>query len=656
MVTATHQEIPVDLPAPLAAWAKARPPEAWERAGEALALSRELGLPDEVALAALTLEEDTGDDPWVAEARRLRDLAAQAEDERATLVLSSAEEPTALFVLLIHALLRLRRLKTAPEVERRAGARAAFDLYAPLANRLGLGRIKWELEDLGLRYAEPQVYADIARRLEERRTDREAYIARVVAELTEALREAGIPAQVSGRPKHIYSIWRKMQRKHKRFEELFDVRAVRVLVDTVDQCYAALSVVHARWPFIPGEYDDYIAAPKANRYQSLHTAVIGPGGKTLEVQIRTHEMHAHAELGVAAHWRYKEGARAAEGLEQRIQQLRARLRGEPEPEAPGPVHVLTPKGEVIALPPGATPLDFAYRIHTEVGHRTRGAKVDGRIVPLNTPLKSGQRVELVLARESAPSRDWLRPENGYLTTARARAKVRQWFKQQLRSEHVLAGREALARELAGEAAPPHDALAAAARRCNLRDVDDLYAAVGRGELGVRQVANLLRRPPEAEDALPTQGAAPAPEAGRGLVVLGVSDLLTRLAGCCRPLPGDPVRGYISQGRGVTVHRADCPNLARLDPERLVDVAWGEADRRLPADIVVRAQDRAGLLRDVSSVLAALDINVLGANTHSDRRTREAHLRLTLEVADREQLDRALARLAQIPDVLEARRA
>ena len=655
MVTATRQHIPVDLPAPLAAWAEARPPEARERAAEALALSRELGLPDEVALAALTLDEASGDAPLVAEARRLRDLAAQAEDERATLVLSSAEEPAALFVLLIHALLWLRHLKTAPEDERRAGAEAAFGLYAPLANRLGLGRIKWELEDLALRYAEPQAYADIARRLEERRADREAYIARVVAELTETLHEAGIPAQVSGRPKHIYSIWRKMQRKHKRFEELFDVRAVRVLVDTVDQCYAALSVVHARWPFIPGEYDDYIAAPKANRYQSLHTAVIGPEGKTLEVQIRTHEMHAHAELGVAAHWRYKEGARAAEGLEQRIQQLRARLRGEPEPEAPGPVHVLTPKGEVIALPAGATPLDFAYRIHTEVGHRTRGAKVDGRITPLNTPLKSGQRVELVLAREPAPSRDWLRPEGGYLTTARARAKVRQWFKQQLRAEHILAGREALARELAGEPPAP-ETLAEAARRYNFRDVDDLYAAVGRGELGVRQVANLLCRPPETADAIATRAPSALPEGGRGLVVLGVSDLLTRLAGCCRPLPGDPVRGYISQGRGVTVHRADCPNLARLDPERLVDVAWGEPDRSLPADVIVRAQDRAGLLRDVSSVLAALDINVLGANTHSDRRTQEAHLRLTLEVAGREQLDQALARLAQIPDVLEARRA
>jgi len=654
MVTATRQESPIELPAPLAAWAEARPPQAREQAAQALALSRELGLSDAVALAALALDDETRDDPLLAEARRLRALAAHAEHDRATLVLSSAEEAGALFVLLIHALLELRRLKSAPEAERRAAAQTAFDFYAPLANRLGLGRIKWELEDLALRYAHPRDYADIARRLEERRADREAYIRRVMDELHAALAEAGIPAQVSGRPKHIYSIWRKMQRKNKRFEELFDVRAVRVLVDTVDQCYAALSVVHARWPFIPGEYDDYIAAPKANRYQSLHTAVVGPEGKTLEVQIRTHEMHAHAELGVAAHWRYKEGARAAEGLERRIQQLRARLRGEAEPETAGPVHVLTPKGEVIALPPGATPLDFAYRIHTEVGHRTRGAKVDGRITPLNTPLKSGQRVELVLAREPAPSRDWLRPENGYLTTARARAKVRHWFKRQLREEHILAGREALARELA-EASPSEEALTEAARRYNLRDVDDLYAAIGRGELGVRQVANLLRRPPAEDDAVAPHPPSGPSEAGRGLVVLGVGDLLTRLAGCCRPLPGDPVRGYISQGRGVVVHRADCPNLARLDAERQVEVAWGEPDRRLPADVLVRAQDRPGLLRDIASVLAAQDINLLGANTHTDRRTREAHMRLTLEVADRGQLDRALARLTHIPDVLEARR-
>ncbi len=627
---------------------------------ELQALAAELHLPDTVAPAAAALAAELplseGARTLREEALRLAQLAAQAEADAADLVLASVREPLALFVLLLHALVHLRHLKHAPEDQRRAAAAQAFALYAPLANRLGLGRIKWELEDLALRYTEPAAYADIARRLEERRADREAYIARVVQTLGAALQEAGIPAQISGRPKHIYSIWRKMQRKNKRFEELFDVRAVRVLVDTVDQCYAALSVVHARWPFIPGEYDDYIAAPKANRYQSLHTAVIGPEGKTLEVQIRTHEMHAHAELGVAAHWRYKEGGGAGLALERRIQQLRARLAGEAEEPEAGPVHVLTPKGEVIVLPPGATPLDFAYRIHTEVGHRTRGAKVDGRMVPLNTPLQSGQQVELILAKAPAPSRDWLRPENGYLVTARARAKVRQWFKQQLRAEHVAAGREALARALAGTV-PEEGRLQAVAQRYNLARVEDLYAAVGRGELGVRSVANALReRPPaEAPEPLPERSAPVQPQARGTVVVLGVTDLLTRLAGCCRPLPGDPVRGYISQGRGITVHRADCPTLARLDPERLVAVEWGREQGRFQADVALRALDRAGLLRDVSSVLAALEINVLAANTHTDRRSREAHMRLTLELADREQLDRALARLAQIPGVLEARR-
>ncbi len=644
-------------------------PEVWrERFGEAavreaLGLVHRHHLPERIALAALVSTaggEQDGDpmiQPLLQESHRLAALAAQAEGDRAALVISAVNDPEALFVLLIAAVLRLHALKDAPDESRRAEAEAVFALHAPLANRLGLGQLKWTLEDLALRYAEPEAYREIARRLEERRADREAYIQRVMTELREALEEAGIPAQISGRPKHIYSIWRKMQRKNKRFEELFDVRAVRVLVDTVDQCYAALSVVHARWPFIPGEYDDYIAAPKANDYQSLHTAVVGPEGKTVEVQIRTHEMHAHAELGVAAHWRYKEGAAAAAGLERRIEQLRARLAGGPAPEGEGPVHVLTPKGEVIALPSGATPLDFAYRIHTEVGHRTRGAKVDGRMVPLSTPLRSGQRVELILTKEPAPSRDWLRPENGYLATSRARAKVRAWFKRQLRDEHRRAGREALVREL-GES-PAAEALATVARRHNFTDPDDLYAAVGRGELGVRQVANALRRLAEPEDdhAPPLPETAPPREGGeppRGVIVLGVTDLLTRLAGCCRPLPGDPVRGYISRGRGVTVHRADCPNLRRLDPERLVEVSWGEAYGTFQADIDVRAVDRAGLLRDLTSILAAQDINVLAAHTHTDRR-REAHLRLTLELSDRDQLQRVLPRLAAIPAVMDVRR-
>ncbi len=587
-------------------------------------------------------------------------------EARQMLLLSVVEDLRVVFILLADRLALMRGIKQEPREVQIARATETQTIYAPLANRLGIGRIKWELEDLAFRYLEPELYKDIAGKLEARRVDREQFIAAAVAQLKGALAAADIPAEVYGRPKHIYSIWRKMQHKDKAFHELYDVRALRVMAEDVEACYAALGVVHALWQYIPGEYDDYIAAPKANMYQSLHTAVIGPGDQTLEVQIRTRDMHQHAELGVAAHWRYKEGGKRDPGLERRIERIRQLLSGEEgavatvAAQGEDTIYVLTPKGNVVELPRSATPLDFAYRVHTEVGHRCRGAKVNGKMVPLTTALESGQEVEVITAREAAPSRDWLIPHLGYLKTGAARAKVRQWFKKQFRDEDITTGKTLLSRELTRAGIDKWD-LEPIARRFNFNNADDLYAAVGRGEVGPHQAVNAWKEAhPVEEEPEPPALKHTAPVQGRGdIVVLGVGDLMTNMARCCQPVPGDDIVGYITRGRGITVHRRDCTNLRRLvkeNPDRVVEVSWGHlADSRYEVDIEIDALDRSGLLRDVTSVLSAENINVFRANTHTNKKTQEARMRLSVEVHGHQQLQRALQKLNQIRNVMAAHR-
>ena len=588
------------------------------------------------------------------------------------LLLAIAEDLRVILIRLAQQLVLLRSLKKAPEDRRRVIARETLDIYAPLANRLGIWQVKWELEDLSFRYLEPERYREIARRLDERRGNRERYIAEVVGRLRAALAAEGIGAEVTGRPKHIFSIWRKMQAKGLDFHELFDVRAVRVLVESVKDCYAALGVVHGLWPHVPKEFDDYIANPKGNSYQSLHTAVVGPGGRALEVQIRTHAMHRHAELGVAAHWQYKEGGRLDPAFADKVAWIRQLL--EPREEATDGsdflerfktevfhdrVYVLTPRGQVIDLPRGATPLDFAYAVHSEVGHRCRGAKVGGSIVPLTYELRNGNQVEILTTRQGGPSRDWLNQSLGFLKTSRARAKVRQWFKQQDYDKSVAAGRDQLERELrrlgVGEVN-----LERLAQRLRLGRVDDLCAAVGRGEVGPSQIAGALQEEVLPAQPLPERRPKPTPVPGTGdITIEGIGNLMTHLARCCKPVPPDPITGYITQGRGVSIHRQDCPNalrLAAVDGARVIDVSWSSGTvSTYPVDIQVDAYDRQGLLRDISLVLANEKLNVIGVNTYSDRETSVAHMRLTVEVPDAGKLARVLSRLGQLHNVIDVRR-
>jgi GTP pyrophosphokinase len=590
------------------------------------------------------------------------------------LLLALAQDLRVVLIRLAARLQEMRTLRHLPEARRRHVARETLDIYAPLANRLGIWQVKWELEDLAFRYLEPERYQSIARQLDERRADREAFMGDVVGRLKQALAREGVQAEVTGRPKHIYSIFRKMQRKGVGFHQLFDVRAVRVLTETVKDCYAALGVVHGMWPHIPREFDDYIANPKGNDYRSLHTAVVGPSGKTLEVQIRTHEMHRHAELGVAAHWRYKEGGRHDPTLEVKISWLRQLLEPREDPQEAQDfldrfknevfhdrVYVLSPKGKVLDLPKGATPLDFAYAIHTEIGHRCRGAKVGGNIVPLTYELQNGDQVEILTARHGQPSRDWLNPYLGYLQTARARAKARLWFKQQDIENTLSAGRDIVGKELRRLGVGDIN-LEKLARRLRFDRVEELLAAAGRGDVGPVQIAGAVR-----EDLLPAPAPAPAlrPRAPRhagmagGIVIEGVGNLLTQLARCCRPAPPDPITGYITQGRGVTIHRRDCPNALRLgaqDRSRLIDVSWSTSPgATYPVDVEVEAYDRQGLLRDITLLLAEEKVNVVGINLQTERDTRVARMSITVEVPDVGKLSRILSRLNQLPNVIDVRR-
>ncbi|MFO1407320.1 MAG: bifunctional (p)ppGpp synthetase/guanosine-3',5'-bis(diphosphate) 3'-pyrophosphohydrolase [Steroidobacteraceae bacterium] len=596
----------------------------------------------------------------------------QAEGLR-KLLLALASDVRLVLLRLALQLVRLRHLKEAPPEEQNRAALETREIYAPLANRLGIWQLKWELEDLAFRYLEPGEYKRIAGWLKSKRAERERWIEDVKAQLGAELARAGIAGEVTGRPKHIYSIWRKMQRKHLAFEQVMDVLAVRVQVETVAECYAALGIVHGLWTYIPGEFDDYIATPKENDYRSLHTAVIGPGRLPLEVQIRTREMHEHAELGVAAHWQYKEGARAGSGLHQKINWLRQLL--EPaartglEPDLldglqaeifEDRVYALSPKGEVVDLPRGATPLDYAYQVHTDLGHRCRGAKVNGRMVSLNHALANGDTVEIITARQPNPSRDWLVPALGFLASPRNRAKVRSWFRRLDEGQNREQGRALFDREmerLGVRSLPLPEIL----RELGLEDADALYVGLGEGELTIAQVAGAIQRlqhdrePPRA----PRTPRAATGGAG-GMVVDGVGDLMSTIARCCRPVPPEPITGYITLGRGVSIHRADCPNLLRMrdrEPQRVLAVDWGRTspERTFPVAIRVEAFDRRGLVRDISSVLADEHISIETMNTVTNPAENTATVDLTVTVHGIEELSRLLGRFAGLPNVIRATR-
>jgi GTP pyrophosphokinase len=603
-----------------------------------------------------------------------RDARLQAEALR-KMLLAMVQDIRVVLLRLASRTQTLRYLASAPAAQRREIARETLDIYAPLANRLGIWQLKWELEDLSFRYLEPELYKKIAGWLDERRTEREAFIAAAREQLGRALAAAGVAAEIAGRPKHIYSIYTKMQAKTLDFEQVHDVRALRVLVGEVKDCYAALGVVHDLWTPIPQQFDDYISRPKENAYRSLHTAVMAGDGRPLEVQIRTYEMHREAELGVAAHWRYKEGvrraARAAKGdaLDEHIAWLRQMLAWRDEivdasdwleqskhAALDDTVYALTPQGRVVDLPKGATPVDFAYALHTDLGHHCRGAKVNGAMVPLNTPLANGDRVEIVAAKQGGPSRDWLNPELGYIASSRARNKVRQWFNREEMQDTIAAGRAAVERELQreGRKAASLDELAA---RLGFEQPEDLFAAVAREEVGPRQIQGALRgeapEAPQATAAVRPSRALPT----SGILIVGVDRLLTQLARCCKPVPPDRIAGYVTKGRGVSIHRRDCPSLARLlarAPERRIAADWGEqANRAFPADVVVQATDRQGLLRDLTEVLSREKVNITSMNTHT--RHSIASMQFTVEVDDAGHLQRALALLRDVRGVMAATR-
>jgi GTP pyrophosphokinase len=597
-------------------------------------------------------------------------------------------------VLLARQLAQLRAAGKLPEAERKALARLTRDIHAPLANRLGIWQLKWELEDLAFRHLEPQTFQQIARWLDEKRGGRERYIEQVKRTLGDALKAQGIEADVAGRPKHITSIWKKMQKKGVPIDELYDLRAVRVLVKDIPACYAALGIVHALWVPIPSEFDDYIARPKRNDYRSLHTAVIGPEGKTLEVQIRTEDMHAQAELGVAAHWRYKEGrsAPADAGMDRKIEWMRKLLDGGRDDSEGAEeslhsaldselvedrIYTLTPQGDVVDLPNGATPLDFAYHVHTMVGHRCRGAKVDGRIVPLDYKLRTGQRIEILTAKTAEPRRDWLLAANGFLASGRSRDKVRAWFHKLDRARNLQAGREMLDKDLR-RMSLLHADLAPVLSKFNAANVDELYVHVALGDVSPHQIGRALldheRAQQEAAQASTgdaikaraqtqqkhdTPRAAPKrAQSDSAFTVVGVGNLLVQIARCCQPLPGEAIAGYLTRARGVSVHRADCAAFLRLSaeqPQRVLSVEWGRTAGSHVANVVVEAVDRRWLLKDVSNLIAQDDAHVISINTDAMGGSR-VRLRMQLRVRDHDQLARLLGRIDSLSGVEEVRRA
>lgn len=621
-------------------------------------------------MAAINAIQNTSEEPVLGQRE------AQVDNLRKMLV-SVIDDVRVALIKLAERTAAIRAVKDAPESKRIKVAREVFNIYGPLAHRLGIGHLKWELEDVAFRYLEPLAYQKIATLLDEKRLARQDYIANVVKTITNELESSGIECEVNGRAKHIYSIWRKMKRKNIEFSQVYDVRAVRILVPTLRDCYAALGIIHSLWRHIPNEFDDYIANPKENGYQSLHTAVIGPGGKGMEVQIRTQEMHEDAELGVCAHWKYKGTDTIAkdQAYEQKIAWLRQVVEWHEEigdlPELmtdlrsdinPDRIYIFTPDGHVVDLPPSATPIDFAYRVHTEIGHRTRGAKVNGRIVPLTYQLKTGEQVEILTAKEGRPSRDWMNQDSGYINTARARAKVAHWFKLQAKDTNQEEGRQLLMREL-DRLDLVRQPLAGVAKAMNMKTTGDLFAGIGAGDIRLGQVVRYIVRQADIkqpQQELPLVKPSIKTSKNDDITIQGVGHLLTQIATCCKPVPGDDISGYVTVGRGVSVHRQDCENLMHLEmmePQRIIAVNWGgKVSQIYPVDVDISAYDRTGLLRDVSLVLADSGVNVVAVNTKSEQKDHLAHMQITVEIDSLSKLGRVLNKLNQLPNVLTVRRA
>ena len=589
------------------------------------------------------------------------------------MLLIAADDPRVLLIKLADRLHNMRTLKAIQDLARRRRiAQETLDIFVPLANRLGIYAVKWELEDLAFRYVDPKAYHEIARSLDKRREVRDRQIKVFVKTIQDALVQEGITnAEVAGRSKHIYSIYRKMQRKDLPFDEIYDVRAIRIIVDTIPQCYHVLGIVHNLWRPAPTGFDDYIAAPKGNSYQSLHTDVIPPDGKSLEIQIRTHEMHQVAERGIASHWMYKEGGRTQdERLQEKVLWLKSLLSssaGQDDPEAfvdamktdvlQEQVYVFTPMGQAIALKMGATPIDFAYAVHTEVGHRCRGAQVNGRLVPLNHKLQTGDQVKILTTKRGGPSRDWLNDDMEYVVTSRARQKIHQWFRRQAREQNIERGRGLVEKELRRLSLDfkPHQV----AQMFRKDNPDEFLARVGAGDVQpstvVARLADLAKKD-EDDWGLPPAEPQPLPMLGTGIRVKDVGDLLTTLARCCNPVTGDEIIGYVTRGRGVTIHRKDCPNILRTtEQERLIQVSWGQDAVTYPVRVLIRAYDRTRLLRDIGEVLGNEDVSMVSAELVTQREHNLATFTVTLKVTDAPQLSRVLAKLEQLPNVMRAQR-
>ncbi|WP_421713564.1 GTP diphosphokinase [Alteromonas abrolhosensis] len=595
------------------------------------------------------------------------------------MLLAMVEDVRAVVIKMAERICALQQVKKADEETRVMVARECASIYAPLANRLGIGQLKWELEDLAFRYLHPITYKQIAHQLDGKRRERAEYIETIVGDLQGLLDSEEIRAEVYGRPKHIFSIWKKMQKKRLTFEQLFDIRAVRIIAERLQDCYAALGTVHASYKHLPNEFDDYIATPKPNGYQSIHTVIVGPEGKSVEIQIRTQKMHQDAELGVAAHWKYKEGSTGKQsGYDERINWLRRILAWQEEVAESGDlveelrsqvfddrVYVFTPKGDVIDLPQGATPLDFAYYIHSNVGHRCIGAKVNGRIVPFTYLLQSGDQIEVLTGKEPNPSRDWMHPGLGYVHSSRARATIHSFFKKQDRDKNLAAGKELLERELQ-RAHLPAKVPNGAFEKFNLQTLDDLYTAVGAGDVRVMQVINFihhLQEPPAPEPEISPKVKTRKTAAGSGkkdaVVVQGVGHLMSQLANCCKPVPGEAILGYITQGRGVSVHKESCDQLQHLlsqHPERQIEVNWSqELKVGFETGIDIFCHDRTGLLRDITTVLANENVPLLGVNSLSDKNRQTALITISIEVHDLDTVSKVLTRLRQLKGVTDAKR-
>lgn len=613
--------------------------------------------------------------------KELSNMRHSVADEKAEslrkMFLAMVEDIRVVLIKLADRVHNMRTLQGQPDHKRRRIARETLEIFAPLANRLGLWQFKWELEDLSFRYLEPATYRNLSRAMAQKRAERVRWVDEMQTSLVKVLSDAGIQAEINGRPKHIYGIYQKMRRKDVTFDQIYDIHGFRIIVNSIADCYATLGVVHSQWRPIPGEFDDYIANPKDNLYRSLHTAVVGPNGKPMEVQIRTRDMHQVAEFGIASHWRYKEGRQPNEHLDNKIAWIRQLMEwrqdvtdaqefvsGMKTDVFQDRVYVFTPRGDVIDLPRNSTPIDFAYRVHTELGHSCRGAKVNGRLVPLDFQLKNGDQVEVIAAKRGGPSRDWINPNMGYVATTRARGKIRTWFRKQARNENIAQGRQILEKDLKRlSVTQPFDFVA---RICGFNELDDFLAAIGYGDVTSQHIAQRVIEHERSQQA----ESEPEPSIIRqtedrivsidGVQVDGLEGLLAHPARCCNPVPGDLIIGYVTTGRGVSIHKTNCPNIVSLlkreENPRLVEVQWGAKNEKVyPVSIQVKAYDRAGLLRDVTSLVADEKINMRSAEAITGLKNNMALINATLELSNISQLTRILTRIECLPNVLEARR-